>query len=176
MLVVCCTACSGAGNADDEDAAVYEALLQDECCIDRAILQVLTDTAKLSPSSHRRSYEDDTRGLSEDIRAAVHDLYERSAIMRPLPDSLLVSGYDSRISPDRARRLIARTNSGDLRRLPDGGTLVMISAVGYNPAKDVAVVRMVQLCGFLCGGVRVRALRRLPAGWLPAEDVWTAVF
>jgi len=177
LAAVCSTACSSAGAyTSTDDAAVYEALLQDHCCIDRAILQVLTDTASLSPTSRRRGYEEDTRNLSSDTREAVRDLYARSASVRALPDSLSVSGQDQRIDPDSARRLVARISSESLRRLPDSSTVVMISAIGYNQERTVAVVRTVQVCGFLCGGINVQALRRHPAGWLPAEDVWTAVF
>lgn len=148
----------------------------DHCCIDKAVLQVVTDTSLLSPGSSRRGLEEDTRNLTEEVREAVRDLYARSASPRRLPDSLDVSGYDQRVDEDSARRIVARINREHLRRLPDSSTVVLISAVGYSKDGDVAVVRMITLCGSLCGGINVRALRRHPAGWIPAESVWDAVF
>jgi hypothetical protein len=60
--------------------------------------------------------------------------------------------------------------------LADGATVVLISAVGYSRDREVAVVRITKVCGFLCGGSDLRAMRRHPGGWIPAEVGWSVVF
>jgi hypothetical protein len=169
-------ACSSGRGTQADDPAILESILEDDCCVDRAILQDVTDTAALSPGTRRRGYEEDTRNYSKEIREAIHDLYERSASTHALPDSVSVSGSDRRVGADSARRILARFQRENLRRLPDSSTVVLISTVGYSDDRNVAVVRIIKVCGFLCGGIDLRAVRRHPGGWVPAEHVWSAVF
>ena len=153
--------------AGEDDAAVYEALLTAHCCIDRAIVQEVTTT---------EDEREPPRLLSREIQEAVSDLGRRTGTARSLPDSLAVSIDDRRVSTDSMKTLLEQMRATHARRMPDSSTIVLLPRVGYSRDGMVAVVRMTEICGILCGGSTLRALRRHPAGWLPAETVEYVVY
>ena len=165
FLIAATAGCErGPPPSEADDAAVYRALLRDECCIERAIVQDVTEDV-----GHDDSVLDS--GFSREIRDAVADLVRRGGTARPLPDSLAVWSDDRRISADSIRALqewMARTRA---RSLTDSSSIVLLSRVGYSRNGGVAVVWITEICGYLCGGSTLRALRRHPAGWIPAERV-----
>lgn len=171
---------SGCGSRSDvskeDDAAVYDSLLLDDCCTDRAILQEVTDSAGLAPVHQSVIAADELRGFTGEIREAVADLYVRSRLVQRLPDSLSVASEERRAGADSVRALLHQVQQEHQRRLPNNTTVVLISAVGYSRDRQVAVVRIIKVCGVLCGGTTVRAIRRHPGGWVPAEAVWDVVF
>jgi hypothetical protein len=177
LLLLCAAGCSRGGPvAEAEAAAVYESLLYAHCCVDSAIVQAVTDSARLANPTAVQALLKGVQHFSPEIREAVADLHARSASVSPLPDSVHVSGHDQRVSADSARALLHRIYRDHLDRLPNRATIVQLSAVGYSRNGEVAVVRMVQTCGSLCGGITLRALRKHPTGWVAAEEVWSAVF
>jgi hypothetical protein len=154
---------------------VYESLLVDHCCLDRVILQEVTDTAGLS-DGRRWSDEEEMRGFSPEVRQAVDDLSRASRTVHRLPATLRVTPRDRRLPADSVRAILRQVQRNGLHRFPGRETIVLISGVGFSDDRKLAVVRMTEVCGSLCGGTTVRALRRHPAGWIPAEAVFQAVF
>lgn len=176
LLALPLAACGvDARSAEAEAGAVYEALLFDHCCIDRALVQEVTDTVGLAGRNERADGEL-TEGFSRDVLQAVADLRRRSGTTRPLPDSLRVTGRDRRLTADSAQALLQHIRRDHVRRLPDSASIVLISGVGFSRDGRVAVVRITEVCGQTCGGVTLRALRRHPRGWVAAEVVWAAIF
>jgi hypothetical protein len=174
LLVAGCSAGEKAGGT--EVAAVYEALLLEHCCLDHAIVQEVTDSTGLT--SAKRVFEEDEslRHFSPEIHEAVASLHARSRTVQRLPDSLSVTGRDRRLPADSVRAILARIRRDDLHRLPDRTTVVLISAAGFSRDGKLAVVRMTEVCGSLCGSSTLRALRKHPGGWVAAEEVWSVIF
>lgn len=177
LLSVSIASCS----ADDaalelEAAAVYESLLFDYCCPDNVILQASTDTGGFASGVGDRFGEEVLTSFSGDVRQAVADLYARSASPHPLPVSDRVQVEQHRMPADSVSRLLDHIRRDHVRRLPDTASVVLISAVGFSLDRQLAVVRITEVCGYLCGGIRLRALRKHPVGWVPAETVWSAIF
>lgn len=176
LLALPLVACGGDGRAaESEAAAVYESLLRDHCCIDHALVQEVTDTANLGPGTGK-SFDQLTPEYSREVLQAIADLRRRSNTVRPLPDSLQVTFQDHRLTPDSAQALLEHVHQNRLRRLSDSATVVFISDVDFSRNGRVAVVRMTEVCGYLCGGITLRAVRKHPGGWVPAEVVWHALF
>jgi hypothetical protein len=177
LLALSAVSCSADRAAlESETAAVYERLLFDYCCPDNVILQASTDTAGFASGVADRFRDERLTSFSSDVRQAVADLYARSASPHPLPDSLRVAGEQRRMPADSVSRLIDQIMRDHVRRLPDTASVVLISAVGFSLDRQLAVVRITEVCGYLCGGVTLRALRRHPSGWVAAETVWSALF
>lgn len=176
MLVLAAGCSAGEKAHEAEVTAVYESLLDDHCCLDHAIVQEVTDSAGLSTAKDAAREDRDLKNFSPEIREAVASLHARSHTVRRLPDSLSVTGRDRRLPADSVRALLERVQREHLRRLPDSTTVVLISAVGFSRDGKLAVVRMTEICGSLCGGVTLRALRKHPGGWVAAEAIWRAVF
>lgn len=110
------------------------------------------------------------------VREAVDDLSRESRMVRRLPDTLRVTARDRRLPADSVRKIQQRIQRGDITRLPGQETIVSISGVGFSDDRKLAVVRVTQVCGLLCGGSTLRALRRHPGGWVPAEVVFDVVY
>ncbi len=177
LLVLVGAACAADERTREADiAAVYESFLDDHCCPERVILQEVTDTAGLVRGARRWSDEEEMKVFSADVRQALADLSRQSRTVRPLPDSLSMTSRDRRMSAGSVRALLERMRRDHTHRLQNRETVVLISAVGFSDDQKLAAVRIVQVCGTLCGGVTVRALRRHPGGWVPAEEIFSAVF
>ena len=50
-------------------------------------------------------------------------------------------------------------------KYPDSGGYIVMSAVGFNPDKTVAIVYMGHSCGSLCGGGRYHFLQKTDGKW-----------
>jgi hypothetical protein len=174
MLVAGCA--SGGAAPDAEAAAVYEALLEDHCCQDSVIVMDVTDSTAMAAMEKSSREDEQLQGFSPEVKEAVASLYARSRTVQRLPDSLRVTGHDRRLPADSIRAILKRMQDDHLRRLPDSATVVLISAVGFSRDGKLAVVRMTEVCGSLCGGSTMRALRRHPGGWVAAEEVWSVIF
>ena len=61
------------------------------------------------------------------------------------------------------------TSEGDLslQQDRDTGGLIVVSAVGFNADKTVAVVYMGHYCGLLCGGGAIRVMLKSHGRWQP---------
>ena len=175
LVALVSTACTT--NAPEADtAAVYESLLANHCCLDRTIVQEVTDTAGFASGAREWSEQAEMGAFLPEVREAVGDLIERSRTVHRLPDTLRVTARDRRMSADSVRALLNQMQQHDISRLPGRETIVLISGVGFSKDGNLAVVRMTEICGVLCGGTKLQALRRHPGGWMPAEVVFDAVF
>lgn len=172
---------AGCGEArpslEAETLAVYESLLHDYCCADNVILQAETDTFALTVRDVRatRERQELADAFSPHVGQALRDLYARSEAPRRLPDTFEAMD-PPRLSADSVHAMLARIRRDHARRLPDSATVIQLSAVGFSRDRSVAVVRMVETCGSLCGGMKLYAVRKHPAGWVPAEALFRAVF
>jgi hypothetical protein len=157
-----------------ELAAVYESLLDDYCCLDEVILMEVTDSAGLQPRDEMD--EELMRGFSAEVREAVADLATRGSDVRELPDSVQAAARQTRVPADSVVALLGRIQRERIGRLPNQASVVLLTTAGFSQNRKLAVVRITEVCGHQCGGITLRAIRRHPAGWVPAERVWSAVF
>ncbi|MBB4634237.1 hypothetical protein [Longimicrobium terrae] len=176
LLLMLCAGCSASETvlaADTEE--VYQTVLG-ECCFGHpAILQQVTDTAGLSGPDTFTADDELMNRFSPAVLQAVEDLRRRSASVYPLPDSVRASHHDQRVSADSARALIRAVQRDKVDRLPDRASVVLVSTVGFSRDGQLAVVQIVEVCGEMCGGVTLRAVRKHPGGWFLAEEVFQAV-
>ena len=54
-------------------------------------------------------------------------------------------------------------------RFPDSGGYMFVSAVGFDTAKERAIVQMGHSCGILCGGSEVHLLEKVAGSWREAR-------
>lgn len=117
-----------------------------------------------------------TRALSREVRQAMADLVARSRTPRALPADVRVWHTQRRIPADSARAIMQRVREQDMHRLPDRAEVVLLSQVGFSRDGSVAVVAEEGMCGSLCGGWRLQAVRRHPAGWIAAEELMAVIY
>lgn len=176
-LLVLCAGCTPSDAARaKEPEAVYESLLGERCCAEHVILQQVTDTTGLSGPKAFKGDDEEMAFFSRPVQEAVKDLRARSASVYPLPDSARISFRDQRVSADSAHALLEWIRRDKVDRLPGRASLFFVSAVGFSRDGDLAVVQIVEVCGLLCGGANLRAVRRHPGGWIVAEELWNVVF
>lgn len=88
LLILLIAGCATEAREADR-AAVYESLLGDHCCLDRAILQEVTDTMGLAGSARRWSNHEEMRRFSPGSAGGRRRLVPRE------PDGAPVAGHPS---------------------------------------------------------------------------------
>jgi hypothetical protein len=177
LLLLLCAACSASDTALAADTeAVYRTVLGECCSADRVILQQVTDTVGLSGPDTFTGDDEQMKLFSPSVLQAVQDLRTRSASVYPLPDSARTSYRDQRVSADSARALLLRIQRDKVDRLPGRASVVRVSAIGFSRDGQLAVVQIAEMCGQMCGGVTLRAVRKHPGAWFLAEEVFQVVF
>lgn len=174
LLLLAC-GCARAEPGKAEILAVYEAFIDGDYDVPQRVLledaTVAVTPAMLGNTPQANAW----RGLSPEVRQALEDLVARGRTPRPLPVSVDMSYDDVRISADSARAVHESVRRTETRRLPDGATVMALSAVGFSRDGTVAVVYGSQVCGWLCGSAVVRVIRKHPGGWLAAEEVFAMI-
>jgi hypothetical protein len=61
-------------------------------------------------------------------------------------------------------------------KYPGSSGVIELSAIGYSPAQDLAIVRVDQGCGMLCGNGYIVAIRRVGGVWRIAavQQTWVS--
>jgi hypothetical protein len=162
-----CAGCAGAKRpgAGDE-AAVYEALLSQPMTADSALMPEVSVRMPLSYVIGPTGKSVDEMYI-EQVAEALDELSRYQEVL--LSESVLVSEKQRRLPARHARALFDSIRLHRIERVPNGASIVQISRVGFSRDGSVAVVYRNAVCGENCGRGEVRAVRRHPLGWLPAE-------
>jgi hypothetical protein len=159
---------------DDPDAyAVYAAILPRERV--RAFV-VRAETGMMRPCETSGSEYDEWKPVVDNY---LEENASRRLLMRRAP---LVDPYsvvpESEI--EASFSLIERGPregpwTGFYRRYPGSGGYVELSAVGFDAAKQRAMVYVAHYCGTLCGGGRSHLLEKVDGEWREIEEYSTLV-
>jgi hypothetical protein len=179
LLAACGCSRAASGSPEADAVAVYEAFLGlDPASLpERVLLQEVTEpvTSEMFEVRTDPARSERMRLLAE-VQQAVDDLVARGGTPGPVPAEVRISDRQTRISADSVAAIFRSTRDRAPHRLADSASVVQLSAVGFNRARTVAVVYQNVVCGYLCGDLTVRVLRKYPDGWLPAEELLNAVY
>ena len=157
------------------DLAVYRAVLDSMFVPHRSSqirqLVVLDSTTPRTPYETLASFVAEFTELPGVDTATVRNFEERSRQRRPLSAlthldlAIPVTLADRKELIALPRTSAARYWSEFYKVYPESGGLIELSGIGYNAARDVAVLTVDTGCGELCGSGMLAVVTRLAGVW-----------
>jgi hypothetical protein len=111
----------------------------------------------------------------EDISAIAEDYDRENHHERILQSRFLLNRPYKLIATTELKKYFPKKKAPDwdsfLRRYPSSRAYLTLSAVGFNPSRDVALVKVRVECGILCGSVQLYRLRKIDGRWQQAKMI-----